>query len=108
MTGQTPLRAADRGVRVRLRVTPKASRTAVAGIVPRADGTALKVAVTAAPEAGKANDAVIGLLAGQWRIPKSALTLLSGATDRNKTLHVAGPPERVMADISAWLGSLDS
>ncbi|MCA1940410.1 MAG: DUF167 family protein [Caenispirillum bisanense] len=93
-----PFEPAAGGLRLFVRLTPKASRTAVQGIAPDADGGhVLKVAVTAVPENGKANEALIKLLAKEWRLPKSAFTLVSGATDRRKTLLVAGD-SAVLAD----------
>ncbi|MEI6560024.1 MAG: DUF167 family protein [Rhodospirillaceae bacterium] len=86
------------GVRVALRVTPGGSRTAVTGFAGTASGgKALKVSVTAVAEAGKANEAVIKLLAKSWRLPKSRFTLVAGASDRNKIVHVSGDPEELMA-----------
>ena len=68
--------AADGGLRVTLKVTPKAARAAIVGA--DADGNAfLKVAVTAAPERGKANAAAIKLLARAWRLPPSSLSMTS-------------------------------
>lgn len=99
-----PLEPADGGLRVTLRVTPKASRNAVAGLADTADGgRVLKVTVTAVPENGKANEAVIKLLSKAWKLPKSSLTVVAGATDRNKILHVAGDPAALMPRLSALI-----
>ena len=65
-------------------------------------GAALKVSVTAAPERGKANAALLTLLAKTWRLPKSALTLAVGATDRRKTVHVAGDPDGILQTLKSW------
>ena len=79
-TAPSPFGAAADGVRLRLRVQPRARRNQVDGLVAEADGgVALKVAVTAAPEDGKANAAVIALLAKAWGLPKSAFTVVAGA-----------------------------
>jgi len=94
--------AAD-GVRVALRVTPKASKNAVTGFKETAGGgRALAVSVTAVPEDGKANEAVIKLLAKEWRVPKSSLDVVAGATDRNKVLHVAGDADALLLRLDAW------
>lgn len=99
-----PLTAVADGVRVAVRLTPKASRTAVTGLAPEADGrTVLTVKVTAAPEAGKANAALIALLAKHWRLPKGAITVAVGATDRRKALHVAGDPAELQRRLADWL-----
>ncbi len=85
----SPVRDSDDGISVMLRVTPKASRNAVIGIDRTGESAwALKVMVTTAPEQGKANAAVIKLLARAWKVPKGAITVASGETSRNKTLRV--------------------
>ena len=97
----TPFKPAVDGVRVAVRLTPKASRNAIAGIAESGQGEAvLKVMVTAAPEAGRANEALIKLLAKEWGIAKSSISLVAGATDRNKILHVAGDPDDLMTRLS--------
>ena len=72
---------------VALRVTPRSARDAIEGID---DEGALRVRVTAAPADGAANKAVIKLLAKALGVPKSALTLVSGASSRHKRLRVDG------------------
>ena len=98
----SPLTLAAGGARLALRVTPKASRNRIEGVVADADGKAvLKVSVTAAPEDGKANAAVIALLAKSWKIAKSAFTLTAGATDRRKLLFIAADFEQLRGRIAA-------
>ena len=85
----SPLSLAGGSVRLALRVTPKAARTAIGGLRADAEGRVrLLVGVTAPPENGKANKAVIKLLAKAWRLPKSAFDVVAGATDRNKVLAI--------------------
>ena len=71
---------------VRIRVQPKASRDAIVG---EHDG-ALKVAVTAPPDKGKANKAVVELLAKTLGVAKSNIELVAGTTSRDKTLAIRG------------------
>jgi len=98
-----PFSAAADGVRVAIRLTPRARRNRVEGLAAEAGGgVALKVAVTAVPEAGKANEALIALLAKEWRVPKSSIGVVRGATDRHKTLHVAGAPAALLAQLETW------
>jgi uncharacterized protein len=93
------------GLRVRLRVTPGASADRVVGIVPEAEGgAALKVTVTAVAEGGKANAALIALLARTWRLAKRDLTVVAGVADRRKWLEIAGDPVRLRALIDPALG----
>jgi uncharacterized protein len=101
-----PFRASPDGVRVRLKVTPKAKREQVGGLLDEPDGTkALKIAVTAAPEDGKANAAVIALLAREWGVAKSAISVVSGATDRRKLVEIRGPSQELLAKLRAWLAA---
>ena len=94
-------------MRVCLRVQPRARRNQVDGLAPLPDGgTALKVAVTAPPADGKANAAVISLLAKAWGQPKSALTVVAGAADRRKIIHLQGDPARLMQALEPWLEAL--
>jgi len=103
----SPLTRADDGVRVALRVTPKARRTRVDGLIADADGgIAVKLSVTAAPEDGKANAAVVGLLAREWRVPKSAIEIVVGAAARRKVAHVAGAPGALHRSLSDWLATV--
>ena len=97
----TPFKPVADGVRIAVRLTPKASRNAIAGIAEAGQGEAvLKVMVTAVPEAGKANEALIKLLAKEWGVAKSSISLVAGATDRNKIVHVAGDAADLMARLS--------
>ncbi len=96
--------AAADGLKVALRVTPKAGRNRIDGVAADADGGAvLKVAVTAAPEEGKANAALIKLLAKEWRLPKTTLAIVGGAAARRKLLHVSGEQAELMSRLERWL-----
>ena len=67
-----------------VRVQPRAGRNEVVGW----QGKALRVRVTAAPEAGQANQAVIDLLAGALGVPRSSVLLVKGAKSRDKLVRV--------------------
>ena len=101
-----PFRACPGGVRVCLKVTPKAKRAQFGGLLDEPDGEkALKVAVTAAPEGGKANEAVIALLAKEWGVAKSAVSVVAGATDRRKLMEIRGPSQELLARLQSWLAA---
>lgn len=101
---QSPLTSGREGVKVAVRLQPGARREGVEGIARDARGRELlKVAVTAPPERGRANAALIRVLAREWRLPKGAIALAGGATDRNKTLLVAGDAGLLMPRLEAWL-----
>jgi uncharacterized protein len=95
----SPLLDTPRGLVLNIRATPKASRDEIAGL----RNGALLVKVTAAPEKGKANAAVITLLAKTIGVPKSAFELVSGETDRNKVLRLASHDEVVLTWIRGLL-----
>lgn len=88
-----------------VRVTPKASRNAIQGTMATPDGLALKVAVTAPADKGKANAAVIALLADAFDIAKSSITLTHGETDRRKVFRLAGDPAALSATAQQWMPS---
>lgn len=99
----SPFRAVTGGVRVRVRLSPRASRARCLGLVADpAGGVALKIAVPAAPVDGAANAALIRFLADCWRLPKTAITLVGGASDRQKTLMVEGAVAPLLAHLDAW------
>jgi len=104
-----PFEAIPEGLRVALKVTPKAARAGIAGVEADAAGRGvLKVRVTEAPEGGKANAAVVKLLAKAWKLPKGALRVTAGAKDRRKTLLVVGDPDALAARLRTWLAELDA
>jgi uncharacterized protein (TIGR00251 family) len=73
--------------RLSLRVQPGARRERLVGRM--ADGT-LKVAVTAAPEAGRANAALVRLIARTLRVDVHAVTVARGGASRSKVVEIAG------------------
>lgn len=79
----------DKRISIALRLTPNASKNALGPWEKDADGNQrLRVSVTAIPEKGKANAALIKLLSKEWKIPKSEIIIEKGETDRNKILSV--------------------
>jgi uncharacterized protein len=96
------------GARVALRVTPRAASSRVQGIDVDGAGQAhLSVRVSAPPEAGKANAALIKLLARRWRMPQRDLEVVSGAGARRKVLQVRGSPDAVVARLRAIEAHMD-
>jgi uncharacterized protein (TIGR00251 family) len=80
------VRAQGDGVTLKVRVKPRSSREALAGL---RDG-AVVLQVRAPPVEGSANAAVIRLLAALLGRPPSAITLVRGAKGRDKMVHVPG------------------
>jgi uncharacterized protein (TIGR00251 family) len=85
-------------VRFAVRLTPRAGRDAVDGVV---DGV-LRVRVTAPPVDGAANDALLRLLATDLRIPKRDVRLVSGESARQKV--VAVDDLQAEAIVARWPG----
>ena len=85
------------GLKIFVRLSPKAKREGIEGIHTDPDNRErLKIAVSAPPVDSKANEALIKLLAKHLHIAKSLITLISGATDRSKTLLIAGNPDELI------------
>lgn len=81
-----PIRESTDGLTFSVRVHPRAKKTAIIGEV----GDSLKVALTAPPVDGKANDACIEFFAKLLKVPKTSVTIAAGLTSRNKTVRVVG------------------
>ena len=103
MGSPTPVAAVRGGVGVTVRLTPKAARNRIGPVEKDAAGRAyLKIAVTAPPESGKANKALIALLAKEWKMAKGGITIKTGARGRNKTVFLAGDPKVLMGKLRDW------
>ena len=74
------------GIRLRVRVQPRASRTEIAGPY----GNAVKVRLAAPPVEGAANEALARFIARHLGVPRSAVRIESGATSRSKIIDVDG------------------
>lgn len=85
------------GVTIELRAQPRARRVALDCV-----GGLLKASVTAPAEGGKANGAIIELLAREWRFPKSAFEVTRGVTARDKVVSITGEPARLVERIVEW------
>lgn len=93
----------DDHIRLSVRLTPNAGRDGVEGFEVGADGeNYLKARVTAVPEKGKANKALIALLSKSLRISKSSFEVVSGETSRKKILRIDGEPEDIVGKLSAF------
>ena len=81
-----PVHDTPGGVTFAVKVYPRAKKNAITGEV----GDALKIALTAPPVDGKANEACIEFLARLLNVPRSSVTIAAGQTSRNKVIRVAG------------------
>ncbi|PZU86457.1 MAG: hypothetical protein DI528_09840 [Shinella sp.] len=89
-----PYKRLEDHLRLAIRLTPNAGRDALEGVEENAEGEAyLRARVTSVPEKGKANKALIALVAKAVGVPKSSVSLVSGETARQKILRIDGDPE---------------
>jgi uncharacterized protein (TIGR00251 family) len=88
------------GGRIRLRVKPGGREDRVLGEL----GGALKVEVTAPPERGKANAAVVRLVSAQLGVGRSQVTVVSGAGSQNKVVEITGVSAAELAERLCALG----
>ena len=78
--------------RIRVRLQPKASSSAINGWKedPATGDKVLQARVTAPPVDGKANKALIQLLAKEFKVPKSKIRIVQGETSRDKLVELPG------------------
>ena len=93
------MNATPDGVELSVKAVPGASRTAVVGLWDQA----LKIAVAAPPEGGKANDAIVRRLAALLGVRRGDVVIVSGTTRPLKRLHLSGVTAQ---DVRARLGRL--
>jgi len=85
-----PIRDTPSGATFHVKVQPRAKKNAIIGEV----GDALKLALTAPPVEGRANEACLAFLAEVLNVPRSSVTIAAGKSSRNKVILVSG--------LSAW------
>lgn len=100
-----PFRAVDGGLRLAVRLTPRAGRSGLDGVVLDAEGRpALKLRLAAPPVEGAANKALIDYLAQSLHLRKADITLQSGQTSRHKILHLQGDAQALAVRLTTWIG----
>jgi uncharacterized protein (TIGR00251 family) len=106
-SSELPLDATGDGVRVTIRLTPRAGRDRIDGVARLADGNAVvKVAVAAPPADGRANAALLDFLAREWQQRRINLRIVAGHKSRNKIVHIAGDPDSLRHHLGAVLAAL--
>jgi uncharacterized protein YggU (UPF0235/DUF167 family) len=84
------LRAVAGGVTLAVRAQAGRRKTAITGVYGQGAAAQLKIAVAALPIEGRANDALIALLASATSLPKSAVKLVRGASTQSKVFLLRG------------------
>jgi uncharacterized protein (TIGR00251 family) len=96
-----PVRGTPAGATFQIRVHPRAKKTAITGEI----GEALKLALTAPPIEGRANEACIAFFADFLNVPRSSVTIAAGETSRNKLIRISGlSAAKVEAKLQGVLG----
>ncbi|MDB5411917.1 MAG: hypothetical protein JWR10_252 [Rubritepida sp.] len=100
-----PFSPTPKGMRLAIRLTPRASRDGVDGVVQGPDGRpALQLRLAAPPVEGAANAALVAYVAKALRLRKSDVTLIAGDRARLKLLHLDGDSAALAARLTAWIG----
>ena len=95
------------GVDIAIRLSPGAAGDRVMGIAPTAGGgRVVKAAVGAPPEDGRANAALLRLIARELKLPRRNLEIVAGARSRDKRVRVIGDPEALLPRLAAILAAL--
>ncbi|MFC0389527.1 DUF167 domain-containing protein [Muricoccus vinaceus] len=85
-----PWRPVEGGIELRVKAQPRARREGLQGLAAGVDGPRMRIAVNAAPEDGRANRALCLVLAGALAVAPSRVSVVQGATSREKTLRIEG------------------
>ena len=90
-----------------VRLSPRASAERLIGIAISADGRrVLKASVTASAQNGRANEALLQLLARAWHVPRRDLSIVAGSTSRSKAVRLAGDPQQLIDKIAPEIARL--
>jgi len=98
-----PVRATADGVVLDVRLTPKSSRDEILGIGTFGGVSVLKARVRALPEEGRANDALVKLIAKWLGVPPSTVSVAQGGKSRLKQVRIEGDADSLLARIAARL-----
>jgi uncharacterized protein (TIGR00251 family) len=105
--GALPWQDVPGGLQLRVRLTPRSSRDALDGVETLSDGgVVLKVRVSAVPEDGKANEALVHLVARACRVANRDVSIEAGATSRLKVLRIEGARVDIAARLLASTGGV--
>ena len=94
------------GVELYVRLSPKASKDDVSGLKDFDGKAYVQARVRAVPEDGKANKAIVELIAARLGVPKSSVAIASGHASRLKTLSISGDTPALEQRVIAWLKSI--
>jgi uncharacterized protein len=97
---RVPVNDAKDGARLAVRVAPRASRTAIVGVIGEGSEAAVKIALQVPPVEGRANEALVEFVAELLGLPRAHVAIAAGEHGRNKIVVVRG---RSAADVAAMV-----
>jgi uncharacterized protein len=95
---RVPVVDAKDGARFAVRVAPRASRTAVVGVMGEGAEAAVKIALRAPPLEGRANEALVAFLAELLGVRRAEVEIAAGEHGRNKVVMVRGRSAAAVAE----------
>jgi uncharacterized protein (TIGR00251 family) len=101
-----PFSAAQDGLRVAIRLSPGAKADRLRIAAPVNGRRVVRASVTAPAEKGRANEALLQFLARAWRLPRRDFSIVAGSASRNKAVHIAGDPQKLIDKIGPEIASL--
>jgi uncharacterized protein (TIGR00251 family) len=102
-----PLIEVSDGVRVPIHLQPRGRVDRVIGVAAAAGGgRVIKVSVKEPAEDGRANEALLQLLARTWQLPRSDLAIVAGAASRQKIVHISGDPRQLLEHLTSLIAAL--
>jgi uncharacterized protein len=107
-SGDNVVELTDQGIFLNIGLTPKAGANRIEGCATGPDGPILKVRVTAVPEKGKANKALIKLLSKETSLASGRFEIVGGTTSRRKRILIHGGDKALFRHLVAWTLSLSS
>ncbi|MBT3700869.1 MAG: DUF167 domain-containing protein [Alphaproteobacteria bacterium] len=104
----TPFDLGPKGLSLQIKLTPNSRANRIDGIEVSEDGPVLKIRVTAVPEKGKANKALIKLLTKETGVAGSRFEVVSGTTSRKKRLNIADDDNALLSQLVEWSKTLSA
>jgi uncharacterized protein len=104
----SPLFPTRGGLRLAIRLSPRAKADRLNGMRVEADGVRVLAAMVRAPaENGRADDALLRFLARTLSLPRRDLSIVAGVARRRKTVHIAGNPQQLFDRLAARMVAPD-
>lgn len=102
-----PLIEVSDGVRVPIHLRPRGRVDRVIGLANAAGGgQVIKASVKEPAENGRANEALLQLLAQAWNLPRRDLAIVAGAASRQKVVYISGDPRQLLEHLGSLIAAL--